>query len=371
MVQIRAPKLASVLYCVACMAAGSVIPAQAQSTAPPAAKDNAIEIPPEILASIVTGERGNAVIDRLLRGDGASSAVVARRAANIIRQLGALRDQLKPEDLLGAVDKVAHVAARSLSYASVMRMGIAKNYRPENAVLAWDFGPANGKIMPGFERILPDDTRLAGEDLTGHLQSKQNSLLTDGVSGLRKIELDLPDGTYRIILMTQNSGDPALAELPFGREIRINGMTLIVNGEGPANWLDHALLGQSSVRLASGTFDRSGGFLTGDTDEEAGSLYVTQQGGAIILEGTAQNGKLVIELSNFGSADSYLTGLIIEPPDKVSDLMLSRAALNHVIPMAARIALETEILLVAAETVQGIAPAEGQALESDDVVTAN
>lgn len=148
-------------------------------------------------------------------------------------------------------------------------------------------------------------------------------------------------------------------------------MTLIVNGDGPASWLDHALLGQSSVRQASGAFDQTGGFLTGDVDGEAGALYRTQQGGAIVLEGVAQNGKMVIEFSNFGGANSYLTGLIVEPPEKLSDLMLSRAALDSVIPLDARIALETEILLVAAETVQGIAPAAGQAFESDTVVTAN
>jgi hypothetical protein len=353
------------------MVAGSFAPVLAQSMGSSASKEQAIEVPPEILASTLTGVRGTAVIDRFLRGDGAPSALVARRAAAIIRQLGAQRGRLKPGDLLGAVDRVVHVAARSLSYASVMRMAVAENYRPESAVLAWDFGPAGGKIMPGFERILPDDKRIAGDDMTGHLQTRRNSLLTDGISGLRKIELDLADGNYRIILMTQNSGDPDLAQLPFGREVRINGMAMIVNGEGPANWLDHALLARSGVRLASGAFNRAGGFLTGDMDSEAGSLYQTQQGGAIVLEGAAQNGKLVIEFSNFGSARSYLTGLIIEPPDKVSDLMLSRTALNNVVPLDVRIALETEILLVAAETVQGIAPADGQAFESDAVVTAN
>ncbi len=371
MIRNRARIIATGLCLAAWAAAGLIAPAWAQSTGAPSSKADAIEAPPDVLATILTGAGGTAVIDRFLRGDKAPAATVARRAAAIIRQLGNLRTTLKPKELLAAVDRVVHVAARSLSFASVMRMAVAPNYRPGNAVLAWDFGPRPGNSMPGFDRILPDDKRIAGENLSGRLQSGQNSLLKDGISGMRKIELDLSDGNYRIILMTQNAGDPALARLPFGREIRINGMPLIVNGDGPESWLDHALLGQSSVRLASGAFDRAGGFLTGDVDDEAGALYQTQQGGAIVLEGVAQNGKMVIEFSNFGGANSYLTGLIVEPPSKVSDLMLSRTALDSVIPLDARVALETEILLVAAETVQGIAPAAGQAFESDTVVTAN
>lgn len=371
MVRIRARNFATVVYLAVGVVAAIFAPALAQTAASPVIKANTIEVPPEVLAGTMSGVRGTAIIDRFLRGDGAPPALVARRAAAIIRQLGEQRGTLKPADLLGAVDRVVHVAARSLSYASVMRMAVAENYRPESAVLAWDFGPAGGKIMPGFERILPNDKRIAGDHMTGHLQAQRNSLLTDGISGLRKIELDLADGNYRIILMTQAVGDPALAKLPFGREVRINGMTMIVIGEGPANWLGHSLLGNSGVRLASGAFDRAGGFLTGDTGSEAGTLYQTQQGGAIILEGAAHNGKMVIEFSNFGSDNSYLTGLIIEPPDKLSDLILSRSAWNNVIPLDMRIALETELLLVAAETVQGIAPAAGQAFESDTVVTAN
>lgn len=373
MVQFRVRNFAIALYFATCMVAGAgnSAPAPAQSIVPPVSEASAIEVPPEILAVAVTGVRGTAVLDRFLRGDGAPPALVARRAAAIIRKLGAQRGTLKPEDFLGAVDRVAHVAARSLSFASVMRLTVADNYRPESAVLAWDFGPAAGHVMPGFDRVLPDDPRITGETMTAYLNDKQNALLTDGISGMRKIELNLADGNYRIILMTRNFGDPALAELPFGREVRINGMPLIVNGQGPSNWIDHALLDRSRLRTAGGFFNRAGGFLTGNVDREVGALYQSQLGGVIVLEGTAQNGKLVIELSNFGRSTSYLTGLIVEDPDKLSDLMMSRAALNAVVPLDVRVALETEILLVAAETVQGTAPAVGQAFESDDVVTPN
>jgi antitoxin component of RelBE/YafQ-DinJ toxin-antitoxin module len=94
-------------------------------------------------------------------------------------------------------------------------------------------------------------------------------------------------------------------------------------------------------------------------------------GGAIVLEGTARKGKIVIELRNFSNANSYLTGMIIERRSQLSDLFLSRSAAQSLIPFDVRIALETELLLVAAETVQGIAPAAGQAFESENVVTAN
>lgn len=324
-----------------------------------------------IFKSALAGKRGMPAIDQYLRGDGAAPGIVVRRATALIRALGRQRGSLRPQDLLAAVDTVTHVAARSLSYATVMHLAVEKDYRPNKAVLAWDFGPHEGIVMPGFERISPDDKRLSGSGIAALRRSDENPLLTDGIAGLRRIDLDLADGKYRVILMTQNFGVPDLVLTPFGREVRVNGIPLIVRRHGPPTWLSYALLARSNVRQASGGLNKAGGYLSGDVSAEVADLLPRQQGGAIVVEGETIRGKIAIELTGFDKTQSYLTGLIVEPLDEPSDLVLSNSARNRLIPLELRIALETEILLAAAEIVQGIAPAAGQAIESDVVVTPN
>ena len=269
MVQILKRALPTALYLLACLAVASSTSAVAQTDLPIVSKSNAIEVPQPFLASILRGARGAALIERFLLGDGAPAELVAKRAAAIIRQLGAQRSTLEPENLLEAVDRVVHVAARSLSYSAVLRTAVAQNYRPDNAVLAWDFGPPGGKVMPGFDQIFPNDKRISGRDITAHIQASDNSLLADGLSGVRKIRLSLADGNYRIILMTRDPGESTLSDLPFGREVRTNGVTMIVSGKGPATWIDQALLARSGLRLAGGSYNRAGIFLTGDLASEA------------------------------------------------------------------------------------------------------
>lgn len=324
-----------------------------------------------ILQSALAGKRGMPALDRYLRGDGAAPGTVTRRATALIRALGRNRGTLRPRDLLAAVDTVTHVAARSLSYVPVMHLAVEKGYRPGKAALAWDFGPAEGAVMPGFERISPGDPSLFGTGVAALRRGDANPLLTDGIAGLRKIHLDLPDGKYRVILMTQNFGVPDLVRNPFGQEIRINGIPLIVMRHGPPTWLSYALLARRNARPARGGLNKVRGYLSGDVSGEIDALLPGQQGGAIVVEGAAIGGKISIELAGFDKTQSYLTGLIIEPLDEPSDLVLSNSARNHIIPLELRVALETEILLVAAEIVQGIAPAAGQAIESDVVVTPN
>jgi hypothetical protein len=346
-------------------------PALAQTSASPSGFVRAEKPSPAILERALAGQRGMPDLDQYLRGDGATSDVVARRATTLLRALGANRDRMRPQDLLNAVDTVTHVAARSLAYVPVMHLAIDKDYRPSSAVLAWDFGPADAPVMPGFERVAPDDSRISGIGVAALGRADENALLTDGVAGIRRISLGLPDGKYRVILMTQNFGVDSLVRHPFGQEIRINGVPLIVMRHGPPRWLHYALLAHNRAVSASGGLKRVRGYGAGDVGARVKTLLPAQAGGGIVVEGAAVQGKMTIELRGFDNTQSYLTGLIVEPLNQPSDLVLSDAALNRIMPLELRIALETEILLVAGEIVQGIAPAAGQAIEGDDVVTPN
>jgi hypothetical protein len=115
----------------------------------------------------------------------------------------------------------------------------------------------------------------------------------------------------------------------------------------------------------------AGGYLSGDLSKVLNRQEIRQVGGAIIIEGQSNDGKLFIELIGFQRDTTYLTGLIVEPLKQVSDIILSRPALNKQISLQSRLSLEAKVLAAAAEAVDGIEPEAGQTLEEDKSATSN
>ena len=340
-------------------------PAQAQNT------PTAEPIPDDVFVSALAGKEGLNALAAYLGVGTASPEDVARRASALIRALGQRRGTVAGDQVLGAVDRVSRVASRSISQASVVKLAVDDNFRPSNATIALDFGPQDGKVMPGFERVVAKDPRISGQGINALRRPEDNSLLSDGLSGINKIEVNVPNGRYRIILMTQNLNDRTLSQYSFGQVVLINGVPIQIGGNDPESWLPEAMLSNPDITQVSGGAGNAGGSLTGASQGRAASLFLRQQGGAIILEGVASGGKLTIELRGFGGAKSYMTGLIIEPLEQVSSVLLSDRARRSVVPTDTRVALESQILEAAASAVEGIVPAEGNPNEDPNSQTPN
>jgi hypothetical protein len=319
-------------------------------------------VSPEIVARVLEGDtEAFAQLRSYLVGDGAQQPEeITRRATALISQIGAQRGVVGTDALLQIIDQVATSAINLVAGSQIVRIGIDRDFVPTKAVLAWDFGPPDGEVSPGFERVQPGDGRISGAALDGLRRPAESDLLNDGLVGVERIEADVPDGEYRIILMTQNLGDQQLMERPFGSEIVVNGSALSINDPSPDNWLQNAVLSNRGVQNVSAPATGGpGGFIAGDLDNFDQGMFERQQGGAIIINATARNGKLIIELKGFNNARSYLTGLMVEPATETSDLVLSREAMQAVTPVEMRLALEEEILSSAARVLAELNPAEG------------
>tara|TARA_R110000787_G_scaffold8786_18_gene30169 strand:- start:3710 stop:4894 length:1185 start_codon:yes stop_codon:yes gene_type:complete len=316
-------------------------------------------IPDDVFVSALAGRQGLNALAAYLGVGTASPEEVARRASALIRALGQRRGTLAGDQVLGAVDRVSRVASRSISQASIVRLAVDDNFRPTNATVALDFGPQDGNVMPGFERVVAGDSRISGDGINALRRPEENPLLADGLAGISKIEVNVPNGRYRIVLMTQNLNDKGLTQYAFGQVVLINGVPIQIGENDPESWLPEAMLSNPDIAEVSGGPGNGGSFLTGSSQGRASSLFLRQQGGAIILEGVATGGKLTIELRGFGGAKSYMTGLIVEPLEQVSSILLSETARRSVVPTDTRVALESQILEAAASAVEGIVPAEG------------
>lgn len=288
--------------------------------------------------------------------------VVARRAAALLRGLADRRGTVPPAAYLGAVSRISTLAGRALASASIVGLAVATGYRPKNVVIALDFGPPEGPVMPGFERVLQGDRRIEGRILALR-RPGSNLLLSDGLAGIEKITLSVAPGDYRVILITQNLADPAVSRLPFGRTVRINGIPTRIERSDFREWRYEAMLAGGRSRLPE-----SGGHRSGELASDGAALFSRQQGGAVILEAKTSSDKLVIELADFAGARSYLTGLLVERLGRVSDVALSPPALGRIVPLSRRLELEAGLLEEAARAIEGIAPAIGRQTPLGDTV---
>ena len=347
--------------------------ALAQQQAPPAAaeapeKPAAPAIPEDLVRQLIEGD-SNALTaaTAFLVGSGARKPEdIARRATALISSIGANKGAIGTDALLRLIDRIASDAIGMVAGSQIVRLGIDKDFIPRRAVLAWDFGPPDGTPAPGFEKVRPGDGRIGGAALSALRRPADNTLLQDGISGVERIEADVPDGEYRIILMTQNLGDSKLMASPFGSEIVVNGSATPVGQPSPESWARDAIFSNKGLQNVAGGPGGGGGpgaargFVSGDLSAYDPAVFQRQQGGAIILQATARGGKLIIELKGFGAnARSYLTGLMVEPASQTSDLVLSREAVQALAPVELRLALEESILAAAASVLAQVDPADG------------
>lgn len=336
----------------------------AQDNQAPTQTAPASVVSPELIEKALAGDSAAiGALQAYLRGtDGKSPEAITRRATALIAQIGREKGDASTESLLSVIDQVASNAINIVSGSQIVRIGVDTDFVPARALVAWDFGPADGPIAPGFERILPNDERIGGAEMDGLRRPADNGLLNDGIAGVERIEVDMPDGEYRIILMTQNLGDNNLMRNPFGSQISVNGAALSVNQPSPDDWVRDAVFSNRGLQNTAGQTAQApgtGGFLSGDLGAFDPGLFQRQQGGAIIIQAVARGGKLIIELSGFENARSYLTGLMVEPVAETSDLILSREAQESLVPPELRLALEENILAAAADVLADIDPAQG------------
>lgn len=337
---------------------------EAPDNGPAASAAAADVVPTDLIEKALAGDNeALAALQAYLRGNGAKSPeAVTQRATALIAQIGREKKDASTDSLLSVIDQIASSAINLVSGSQIVRIGVDTDFVPTRALLAWDFGPPDGAIAPGFERILPNDERIGGANMDGLRRPADSELLNDGIAGVERIEANLPDGEYRIILMTQNLGDNKLMGNPFGSQIVVNGSSLNVNQPSPDDWVRDAVFSNRGLQNTAGQTAQApgaNGFVSGDLGKFDPGLFQRQQGGAIIIQAVARGGKLIIELRGFQNARSYLTGLLVEPANETSDLLLSREAVEALAPPELRLALEENILAAAADVLADIDPAQG------------
>ena len=308
-----------------------------------------------VAAALADDDASKARLRRYLAGEGAAAPErIADLAIALIQRLGQLEAVVDFPALRAGVDRVVTTASELLRNSRIIQLGVERGYRPQSPVVALDFGPV-GAAAPGFERVDAEDARLGGGRLV-LVRGPPGRALAAGIRGVRRIELALPDNAYRVILMTRKKGRSGAA--PFGREVRVNGIPFVIGRRATEQWVAAALLPEADViRPATA---RTASTPAGEFAFVHRMRAADETGGAVIVEGRATGGKLIIEITPAGTLPTFLTGLLVEPAQRRSDVILGGAARRNVITLLDRLALGEGILSEASRVLTAAKRSAGQ-----------
>jgi len=216
-----------------------------------------------------------------LRGD---SAAIAALAVDLI---GAFDG-----DSVAAIDAatmIADAASHTLSTRPIVRVSVGDNLLLPPGAQGWNFGAPDSAGFEGFQKVTAADQDIV-PGASGALQSAGgDDLLSDGLLGLHKFHVKVPDGTYRLILLTDAMGNVTLAS-PLGDAIMVNGQRIPLPVGGSDNWQGNGVLG--------------GGLNAGGAQGSGGATMMTVE---------VVDGQLVLEFLPAEGQNIFLSGIILEP----------------------------------------------------------
>jgi hypothetical protein len=324
-------------------------PAGAAAAQPDAAKPKAepARIPAAVLSGLLTGTPESLLtLRQYLASVGGNPDEVARYALSVVQQLKDSNLVRDPALIIAAAERVSAAVKDTLSGIKITQLKIDRNFRPPAGVLALDFAPADAKVRPGFKKVLTNDAILGGTQMQAIRRPGDDSdLLADGITGVENISVPMPDGEYRVTLMTENIGDAATSLSPFGEKIMANGEALNVSQAGPDAWLKQSVLSNQGLN----------GF----------NSATSRQGGAVTITVKVTGGKLNLGF-NMGSdaLKTYLTGMVVEPANRPSVMTAVPEVRDALFtPPETQARYESQIASSIADLLERESPSAGQAAD--------
>jgi len=243
----------------------------------------------EAIKAALTG--GDAEFEQLIdyiASAGGDAEGVADAASDLIRGFAG------DADLLDAAARVADAASEAMSASRVESFSGAEDFLDIPADgFAFNFTTSDSDVLAGFERVTPNDSRLEGANMAGLRRPADSAVVSAGVTGVTKFRTRMPNGRYRITIMTDDLGDWSQYPRPLGNRIIVNGNSRRVLTKDPSDWLGSSLGNASVVGAEQGI------------------------GGAIVLEIEITGDELVLEFP--GADNIYLAGLIVEPIEEFEE----------------------------------------------------
>ncbi len=200
------------------------------------------------------------------------------------------------------LNEIALISKGSVCAAHIIDSVCVRRFNVPNGAQAFDFGPVGQPVYPGMRAVSPGDPRITGNNITGVRYNDAYPASGDSIIGISSFKTSMPQGRYRVVLV---SGKRPLAQAlttPFGRTIQANGRSIEVTAAGPDRWLPRGALANGApeqVFSPSNVLPGSAPAVVFDVDHAGGDLQLTfpqtAEIGALLIEPAGQTSGFVLD----------------------------------------------------------------------------
>lgn len=213
-------------------------------------------VPSRVVDAAIDGDgrTANMILGAYLADGNVSSRIRLARALALVRQAAGDRRIDSRGDLNAMMNRVSTVARQALSSPFVVDVTVRGGFVPPPGTLAYDLGPADTPLAAGFETMTAQDTQVTGAYVRSLRVIGTGALLFEGLRGVERLTARLPNGSYRVIVLTGRPTDPALSQ-PFGAMLRANADTFYIGttprfGPLPSAWVVEPVLTAAAAYAA-------------------------------------------------------------------------------------------------------------------------
>lgn len=172
-----------------------------------------------------------------------------------------------------------------------------------DGVFAWDLGPADSALWPGFTPLTPDSTLLHGKQLIqavdrGSQKQANEGLTTDGIRGIKELRLPLPNGRWFITLWLRDPGEWEHLPHPLNRRIMANGREVWAQQYTAKDWIEQVYL--------------AGGLHEATLKDDAWSLFGERANSRISFMADVSNNELRLAFSGEQPDASFVSAILAE-----------------------------------------------------------
>ncbi|HKU94598.1 MAG TPA: hypothetical protein VJR58_04950 [Vineibacter sp.] len=200
------------------------------------------------------------------------------------------------------LNEIALISKGSVCAAHIIDSVCVRRFNVPRGAQAFDFGPVGQPVYPGMRAVSPGDPRITGSNLTGVRYNDAYPASGDSIIGISSFKTAMPEGKYRVVVI---SGKRPLAQAlttPFGRTIQANGRSIEVTAAGPDRWLPRGALANGApdqVFSPSNVLPGSAPAVVFDVDHAGGDLQLafpqTAEIGALLIEPVGQTSGFVLD----------------------------------------------------------------------------
>jgi hypothetical protein len=211
-------------------------------------------VPGRVIDAAIEGEgrTANMILGTFIANRNAHSRIRLARALALAQQAAGDRRIDSRGDLNAMMNRVSIVAHQALNSPFVVDVTVRGGFVPPPGTRAYDLGPADTPLAAGFETMTAQDTQVTGAFVRSLRVIGTGALLFEGLRGVERITARLPNGSYRVVVLTGRPTDPALSQ-PFGAMLRANAETFYIGttprfGPLPSAWVVEPVLVDAAAR---------------------------------------------------------------------------------------------------------------------------